>query len=223
VVPSTWLSVVLFLLFIAPGLLFDLLSTRRRVGQPESTFREISRVVLASLGFTAVGLLVVVVVRVVRPAWMPDPRLLLAHGHSYLIDHYAAVAGALAIQTFVALAAAGALHLVLAHKRKGPPLRSVSSWKTVLRDECPPAHAPYVRIRQADGGVLIGMVGQYSVDLDQADREIVLAPPLFVQPAEGELRAVPGEWQRIVVPGSNVASLAVQYRPAPKAKQKAKP
>lgn len=188
--------------------------TRRRVGQPESTFREISRVVLASLGFTAIGLVVVVVVRAVRPAWMPDPRLLLARGHSYVIDHYAAVAWALVIQTVVALGAAYGLHLVLARERKASPLRSASSWQTVLRDECPKGLVPHVRINKTDGRLLIGMVGQYSADLDQAGREIVLVPPLFVQPQGGELRAVPVEWQRIVVPGSDITALAVSYRPA---------
>jgi len=51
VVPSSWLSVVLFFLFIAPGLLLDLLSEQRRAGFSESAFREISRILLASLVF----------------------------------------------------------------------------------------------------------------------------------------------------------------------------
>jgi hypothetical protein len=56
--PPTWLSVVFFALLIAPGPLFDLLAEHRRVGAPESTFREVSQVVLASLVFSGLGFLV---------------------------------------------------------------------------------------------------------------------------------------------------------------------
>jgi hypothetical protein len=57
-VPSGWLTVVLFLLLVSSGLLFDLLAVRRRTGPAESAFHETSRIVLASLGFTAVVLTV---------------------------------------------------------------------------------------------------------------------------------------------------------------------
>jgi Family of unknown function (DUF6338) len=53
VVPGSWLSVLLFFLLVAPGLVFDLLSQRRRAGSPESGFREVSRVVLSSLASPA--------------------------------------------------------------------------------------------------------------------------------------------------------------------------
>jgi Family of unknown function (DUF6338) len=217
VVRSTWLSIVLFLLLVAPGLLFDLLSERRRVSATESTFREISRVVLASLFFTAVGVLVVGIVRAVHPAWMPDPRLLLRDGHTYVTAHYSAIWWALVAEAGVALGSAFGVDYLIARRKKPPRLRSVSSWQTVLRDECPDGFVPYVRIRQTDGSVLLGHVARYDADLDQANREIILAPPLFAQASDSdaELRAVPPKWQRIVLPGSTVASLTVQYRPKP--------
>ena len=37
------------MLFVAPGIVFDLLSRSRRVGADESAFREVSRVALSSL------------------------------------------------------------------------------------------------------------------------------------------------------------------------------
>jgi hypothetical protein len=205
------------LLLVAPGLLFDLLSQRRRVGAAESTFREISRVVLASLGFTAIGVLAVGIIRTVHAPWMPDPKLLLIRGHSYVIAHYGAILWAMVTEASVALACAAALHLILSSRKEGPPLRSVSSWTTVLREECPTGRVPYVRIRQTDGNVLMGHVGQYSADLDQDDREIVLVPPLFAKPVNGELQPLPPEWQRVVVPGSAVTALTVEYRVKPHA------
>jgi MFS family permease len=62
-VPASWLAVLFFLLFVAPGLLFDLLSEKRCAGIAQSGFREISRVVLASILFSAIGAVAVAVVR----------------------------------------------------------------------------------------------------------------------------------------------------------------
>ncbi len=215
-VPSTWLSVVLFFLLVAPRLLFYLLAERRRVGAQESAFREVSRVVLASLAFTTVGLVAVAVVRVVHPTWMPDPRVMLRDGHRYLNAHYSAVGWAFVVAGGASLVSAIAVHYVLAKGKKGPPLRQVSAWTTVLREECPADCVPYIRIRQTDGSVLEGYVGYYSRAFDQADREIVLTPPLFARRAKDELHDVPANWQRVVVAGSTVATLSVQYRPKPK-------
>jgi len=78
----------LFVVLIAPGLLFDLLAERRRAGAPESAFREASRVVLASLVFSSLGLGVVGLVRTVEPTWMPDADALVAEPHQYLVEHY---------------------------------------------------------------------------------------------------------------------------------------
>jgi hypothetical protein len=72
VVPSSWLSVVLFFLFIAPGLLLDLLSEQRRAGFSESAFREISRILLASIVFSGFAFSVLAIVREVQPERMPD-------------------------------------------------------------------------------------------------------------------------------------------------------
>ena len=55
-IPNTTGAVLAFFLFVAPGLLFDLLSERRRAGIPETSFREASRVVLASTAFTTLAL-----------------------------------------------------------------------------------------------------------------------------------------------------------------------
>jgi hypothetical protein len=53
--PSSWLSVVLFFLLIAPGPLFDLLADKRRALAKESAFRELGRTILASVGSASSG------------------------------------------------------------------------------------------------------------------------------------------------------------------------
>jgi hypothetical protein len=213
-VPSNWLSVVLFLLLIAPGLLYDLLAQRRRVEAPESAFREISRVVLASLAFSGIGLLVVGGLRTLKPDSMLDTGRLLDHPQTYLVNHYRLGIRALAIQTGVALGAAALTHWHLARKH-GSGLRPRSTWTKVLRDERPNGMVPFVRVKVNNGTIYIGQVAHFTADLDVADRELVLAPPLFSKRAGGPLANIPEEWQRLVLPASSIESIVVQYRALP--------
>src|SRR6266567_9163130 len=87
-VPSTWLTLLLFLFVVSPGILFDLLGAQRHVRAAESTFREIGRVVLGSIGFTSLAIALLLLVRLVVPAAMPDPRSLITGGTDYFAAHY---------------------------------------------------------------------------------------------------------------------------------------
>lgn len=211
-VPSTWLSAILFVVLIAPGLFFDLLAERRRAGASESAFREASRVMLSSLVFSGLGLGVVCLVRSVQPTWMPDADRLVAEPHQYMVEHYPVILGALFLGEFVALGAAWCAHQLLSLK-DGSGLRTVSSWRKVFRDDLPAGVvAPHVRVRLTNGTVFTGVVVQYTADLDLADREIVLAPPLFSKTGTNPLTPLPGEWQRLILPASSIESIAVQYQ-----------
>lgn len=110
-VPSSWLSVVLFFLYIAPGLLLDLLSEQRRAGFSESAFRDISRIVLASLVFSGFAFSVLAIVREVQPEWMPDPRRLLDPNDPSTKGHYLLIVRTLVLQGSLALTTAWAWHL----------------------------------------------------------------------------------------------------------------
>jgi hypothetical protein len=144
--PSSWLSLLLFFLVIAPGLLFDLLSERRRAGLTESAFREISRTILASLVFSGFSVLVLGVVRTIKPSWMPDPRPLFQHSN-YLWTNYRLVVRTLAIEVTIALMAAWLAHLVVSHRQGGASIRQVSAWTHVFKREKPLNHDAYVRVR----------------------------------------------------------------------------
>src|SRR6266545_3205043 len=139
-VPGSWLAALLFLLLVAPGLLFDLLSQRRRAGSPESTFREVSRVVLSSLAFSGVAFAALVVVRIVHPAWMPDPRRLLEPKGAYARDHYRLIFRTVVLEASLAVAAVWAWHAVLAWTQGGATIRRVSAWTRVLRRDRPSGH-----------------------------------------------------------------------------------
>jgi len=212
VVPGSWLSVLFFVLLVAPGLLFELLSERRRAGIPESAFREISRVVLASLGFSGLALGILAIVRTVHPVWMPSPAMLFGTSGTYVARHYGLVLWALVAEGLLAFGAVGLAHLLLA-RRQGAAIRPVSTWRRVFRHDCPADCDVFVRVRLSNGIVYTGAVAAFTTDPGDDGGDLVLAPPMFSRLGEGELKAVPPIYQRVVIPRSAVEVLSVEYRP----------
>jgi Family of unknown function (DUF6338) len=212
-VPGSWLSVLLFFLFVAPGLLFDLLSERRRARFSESAFREVSRVVLSSVAFSCFAFALLAIVRTVHPAWLPDPKRLLESWGSYAGDHYGLILRTLVLQASLALTAASAWHFVLARSEGKATIRPVSAWTQVFKRDCPKGHDAYVRVRLGDGIVYSGLVAHFTSDLEVDGRELVLAQPMASRTAENPMTAVPAQYQRVVIRGSAIEVMSVEYRP----------
>jgi Family of unknown function (DUF6338) len=212
--PSSWLSLLLFFLIIAPGLLFDLLSERRRAGLTESAFREISRIVLASLLFSGFAVAVLVVVRTVKPDWMPDPRKLLQHGN-YISKEYRLLTRTLVIEVAIALAASGFTHCLLSRRGGRASIRQISAWTQVFKKDKPPGHDAYVRVRLSGGAVYYGAVANFTSGLDTAGRELVLGPSLYAKAEpDSELSLLPRVVQRIVISGDAIEVLSIDYQPS---------
>lgn len=214
--PATWVGLLLFFLFIAPGLLFDLLAARRRAAQQESVFREISRILLTGTAFSVAALGALAVVRARSPNLMPDPRLLLGRDSAlYITNNYTLVFTALAAQVALSVLLAGAAHLVLARAQGGAPIKnSVSSWTKVFRRDCPQGCAPIVRVRLANGVVVCGRVADFSADLDVEDRQLTLAPPLSAAgDPQTPLQPLPTGWCRTILKAEDIVLINVQYAP----------
>ena len=214
-VPTNWLAVLFFVLLVAPGLLYDLLADGRRAKSGESVFREVSRTVLASLIISTLSISILVAIRWARSAWMPDPDRLFSGTGGYAARHYRLILRTLLLEGGIALVIAAGFHWILARRLRAR-LRPVSTWTKVFREERPPRCLPHVQVRLANSMTYIGQVGHFTADLETADREIVLVPPLYVKRPDGQLKDMPSEWQRIVLSGASVESLIVQYRPDPR-------
>ncbi len=212
-VPGSWLSVLLFFLLVAPGLLFDLLSERRRAGFSESAFREVSRIVLGSLAFSGFAFVLLAIVRTVHPAWMPDPKRLLEPRDPYAKDQYRLILRTLVLQESLALTAASAWHIFLASRQGGATIRPVSAWTQVFKRDCPKGHDAYCRVRLEGGVIYSGLVANFTSDLEVDGRELILAPPLASRTGENPMTAVPGQYQRVVIRGSAIEVMSVEYRP----------
>lgn len=209
-VPSTWLAVVLFVVVVAPGLWFELLSEKRKVGVTESVFREASRVVLSSLLFGTVAVSILALIRAIEPHWMPDPRLLLRAKSGYSASHYRLVARSLLLEAGLSFSAVWLTHCWLTGRAGGTSIRPVSAWSRTMRHEVLPGVEPAVWVVMEDGKQWIGLVHDFSANLETEGRELILSPPLYSNGGDG-FTQVDDKWQRVVLNGGSIKALSVQY------------
>lgn len=211
---DTWVAVVLFLILIAPGLLFDLLTEKRHVRGTESTLRETGRVALASLVFSTVSSVIVLSVGQGRDSWLPTWSELFADPHAYFVDHYKQVVATLLAEVVLALGLVCVVHWFLAQRSGGATLQQTSPWTQVFKDERLDGRTTQVCVTLVDGKRILGTVAKYSADLSPTEeRELVLAWPISVW-SEAEMKFKPShvDWQRTIIPGTQIARIDVAYR-----------
>jgi hypothetical protein len=213
VLPGSALSVLLLFLLVVPGVLFELLSEHRRAAAIETTLREFGRVVLFSTVFTCSGFVLVIAVSALWPNVLPDPgRLLRTDGQNYLAEHYGRVLGAVAIEQIGALGTAWATNLVLNRRPGGGRMTRASAWFRVFRQSRPPHSIPFVRVELLNGDVYRGAVKYSSAEVAQADRELVLAPPLSIKRSGSDAPVnLPVEYSRVILRGSDIRAIVVAY------------
>lgn len=215
VTPSTGFSILAFFLFVAPGLLYDLMSAQKRIRRRESTFTEISRVALVSTACSVIALVVLVILSAIAGIWdkhpLPDVAAMIHGGTTYVADHVAAVSFAWTLGLIVSIGVAvGAFAFV--YRGDEATISYTSAWRSVLRDGLPtPTPSVHVRAKLQDGTIWFGQVADYSPDMEVADREIVLCPPIAIRKEGGTLTPLDGKWARVVLPGPEIVSLAVSY------------
>jgi hypothetical protein len=96
-------------------------------------------------------------------------------------------------------------------RRDQARIERISAWFRLFRSEVPKDSVPYVRLQLQNGEIYGGYVANYSEQLDSNEREIVLRPPLSYRPVNGETEVLDDAWQRVVVPGAEIASMRVSY------------
>lgn len=210
-IPTTFLSGVVFLLLIAPGVLWDLGAKKRKVSSPESSFRETSRVVLYSSVLSLASIILMSCIMYVHPEWFFSVRSFLSDPNLFYKTH------PLIIWRSILIEAAIAFSLVLIPnfgllEKQGWKLNEVSPWQKVLRNELPrKTYLPYARVRLVGGRVYSGLVADYTPDFEMADREIVLGQPIWYESQEKKMLKLPSEWQRMIFAASMIESITVKY------------
>ncbi|GAB2627804.1 hypothetical protein GCM10009696_36390 [Kocuria himachalensis] len=234
--PSSLATLLAFLFLVAPGLFADLLEGRRRAGAKESAFREVGRVALFSLVCSAGGALIVGLVLAWLQGWtgfnpfraVKDP----GYAHMHFWWSVASVATTSAIGCGIAAA--------IQRRRLGPLGRSVlkiSAWTEVFeiptRSKAVPQHedkiaghikgrmgnevkkkprsSRIVQVELLTGEQYVGVLAGFTPNLEQADRELTLAQPLWVQrPNADRPTRVPEEWEHLVLRGDQLKAVTSQ-------------
>lgn len=220
--PNNWLGIIAFFFFIAPGLHYDRKVVRKKVKPRETAFAEVSRVALVSTlcsvpAFLLLGGFVAIC------AWrdwelLPDPKAWIKQGSGYFADNL--------LKVSIACLAVAAVSLVIAdlafrwnHRKDPGDITFESSWREVMRRRRPAGTVPHVRAAMKDGSSWTGRVAFYSPDMELADREIVLSPPLYrtpkTEPSEPYRTTIdfPEEFEHVVLKDSEIAYLAIKYMP----------
>jgi Family of unknown function (DUF6338) len=214
VIPSSLATVIAFLVLVAPGILYESLNERRRPAYSTSAFREASRVALASVVFSGAALIVLAVLRAVRPDLMPDPRELIADPRGYAQNHYQLIAVAVLAEFAIALALASAWawgwNRYGSRGQSSAAIKPISAWFKVFREDAKDSY-PYLRVRLSTGTVYEGVIADYVPDfVGPAERELVLSPPLYVRVGDEPRRQVTG-YKRLIIPGSSIVTISVKY------------
>jgi hypothetical protein len=212
-IPSSIATGAAFLLLVAPGLLTDLLASKRRAGVPESTFRELSRTVLASLVFTSISALAIALISLILHPVSFEDVLRVFSQDKFPAEHR------FALFVHLLTTSAAACLLAFAYDRwkfRGDTshINASSGWFQVFQEERPESRNSYVRIRLNNGYTYMGSLVAYTPGFNFEQRELVLGGEIYITPPGGKRSRIPEEWERMVFRGVDISSISVRYDPA---------
>lgn len=209
-VPTSWLTVLAFFAFVAPGVFYDLLHAGKFADRRETIFREVGRVVLVSTWCSAAALLVVTgLIWVARLSgagrdFLPVAREMILADKAYVADHTSGLATVSGVFVLCSLGISWLTFAVVYRGDKGKITRR-STWTKAFRVDAPIGSYPLVRVRLQSGTSWVGRVADFSADLELADRELVLSPPLAIK-VDGVNRSIQGTG-RVILRGEQIESI----------------
>lgn len=231
-VPQTAFAVLAFLIFVLPGIAFEILRQHRRPALSQSGFQEATTVAVASAVFSGVSLAILALIRSVRPDWMPDLGAWMTNPPTYVRENYRLIARAGLVEVFVALLLVAVVHRSLNEKAgsglatwvqerasawlRHDPARAIwphSVWWVILRGVAPHGSVTAVSVRTKDGRVFTGKVAAYGAG-EADERDVALEAPVEVVDSKTGAREVIGHpWKHVILPAGDIAEVAVTYPP----------
>ncbi len=222
-IPQTAAAVLAFLALVAPGIVFQNLYEQRKPAVDQTPFREASGIALASLSFSILSILLLAVVRARIPAIMPDPGRWLREGNRYVQDDYRLVAWFSLAELLLAIFLAAAWSWLCGLGRAARIVK-VSTWYRLFRELRPKGTDTFVRVSMYSGVEYFGMVIEYSIDLELADRELFLGEPLWRRlPGETDFTSLQVPWRWLILPGPAIQSIWVSFLQSPSEPPKGRP
>lgn len=201
---------------------------------------EIAAVLLTGLAVTAATLGVLVVVRVTRPGWMPDPGRWLTCPDVYPRTHYRLIC-----RTVVAELLVAAIIVILAarslnnpNETKGIANRVSALGRQIVREDLDRHVAPFpplwtlarekagkdrvavLSILLKDGRRVTGRVGAFLAEATGDDMDIALETPVQVVHPNGHAVTLAddpsaGNWKFLFVRAPEIVDIAIRYDACP--------
>jgi hypothetical protein len=211
VIPTTALGLVVFLAALGPGYVYLRVAERRGVRPERSGLLE--AVELAVVGAFASTVATLAVFALADAANVVNIHTLGSDPQHYAEDHPLRLLWLVAVTllTGYALAWTGAR---LVHLRNEPNIvPGGTAWGNAFRAELPhPYDVVRVTVELRDGRKLTGPLGGFTTDAD-ADRELCLAAPIFVQLPEPGAQQIPLEEDFIVAREADILAISGKYFP----------
>ena len=218
-IPDTFGALLALLGLVAPGLVYELRRERRRPATNASAFREASRVALSSFVFTASALVILGIVRIIRPSWVVDGSSWISEGASYASANLVKVGVNGIVVVALAVLLALATEYVVGRKT-APTIQSGGLWFYIFKVKRPANSSNWVSIGLKSGDRVFGYVDRFSVTSSPEEGELYVVGPDLTWirataegvPSAGPLPLSP-DWDGVHVTASEIAWLRVAYKP----------
>jgi hypothetical protein len=219
-VPTTLGGLLLFVVLLVPGFI-HYVQRRSTIPQRElSPLVETATLATVSIATNGVTLGAFGLLRMTVPRHTPETRRLLLEGSRYAGSRlgYLALWGAGLLLASCALAFALSIRprpLRWLSEQFTPAIVDVSAWYHVF-EEGPDDASVYVGCELKDGTYFGGTLEWYSTEVaETADRDVVLAAPITLRPADGKPREIE-DVSRLVISARELSRVYVSYVAEPR-------
>jgi hypothetical protein len=210
-VPTSAFSVVVFFLFVVPGTYYELRRNRTLFPSEESTFLQISRILLSGVALTAVAGVLLSLIYQISPGSLLNVPGLLRSGVNYVADHPGLVGKTLIAQLAVSALLAAIAGDLLTRSTESPIHRGTSLYGATQVDK-KPTETAYVGVKLKSGIEVLGYYYGLTTDYDPDKQVLALQPPLLVvHKGSSELVQLDQSWKQLVVAGSQIEYVTVKY------------
>lgn len=211
--PVSWLSVLVFLVFVAPGVYFEQISSRHRVRAKESAFQEVSRTVIASVAISIpAGLAALAVWTIVTDMNAPNFGALLRRDNAYIGSHIGSIAAAILGYLLASVICAKLGNRLLARQDGTSILSMHTLWTELFRVKKGADQEVAVRVVMKSGQTWSGIVGNFSAHHETEHRELVLYKPILFS-ATAEAKPTLQEQDVVLLTGAEITSIGINYTP----------
>jgi hypothetical protein len=182
--PDTFVGLVLFVLFLAPGICYTVVREARRPRRELSALRELAAVVLAGVSCNLIAGVLLAIIRATWPSSTPDVGDFVKSPATHFANHFAQSAEWGVAFLLTACVIGILLGLPDVPLLRGP-IQFRSAWYIDLHH---PEQTLYCGCHLEDGSWIGGYLSSFNTDVeDKGDRDLILTRPVYRGPSSEEL------------------------------------